>query len=398
MADIKTEERYDWKLSPSEFEASKGCACYDEEESAGAIYKERGEDLHALAEHEDAPLDHLAEADREAVEFCRGRIALLREAAGPWVFEAKELYIRKSFHHPSGKLDWIGLNEKGMLFVRDHKFGTMAVPSPDENPQIKAYLLMGYHEMVRQGRTVTGLSGGILQPALDLDDYFEFALADLGLIESELKAANARIKNPFKQPDTSDPSKCARCMYVSTCPAVCKAVTVFGEANNLLPAPDVFEPGAIVSERQRVIAQDFAKILAAWAEQVMRNNKEYAAQNGGSLGGIWNISARGNGIEITDIGGFAQGLHEAGLLEDPQDILQHVKIRKTALLEALGENPETDKKAIAGIVADLEEKHGVPRPPVQVFRRGGKKQVAAAERALDVPQLVNPWKTRAGEE
>ena len=152
--------------------------------------------------------------------------------------------------------------------------------------------------------------------------------------------------------------------------------------------------GALVTERQRVIGQDLAVILEAWAKQVKAKNKEYAIENGGTLGGIWNVTTRGNGVEIQDLRGFADALVADGVLESPDQILDFVALRKGALIEGLS-GPDRD---VAPIVKKLEERFGVPRPPVSVFRRGGKKQVKAAEELLDIPMLENPFKKKHSDE
>jgi len=99
-------------------------------------------------------------------------------------------------------------------------------------------------------------------------------------------------------------------------------------------------------------------------------------------------------MEIQDLRGFADALVEEGVLENPDQILDFVALRKTALIEGLS-GPERD---VAPIVKKLEERLGVPRPPVSVFRRGGKKQVKAAEELLDIPMLENPWKRKKDSE
>ena len=75
-------EPYRWKLSPSKFEASKGCPCFTENQSWGKKYKDRGTDLHKLVEVEDAPLDGLEPNDCEAVLYCRNFMVELRELLG----------------------------------------------------------------------------------------------------------------------------------------------------------------------------------------------------------------------------------------------------------------------------------------------------------------------------
>ncbi len=390
-------EPYRWKLSPSKFEASKGCPCFTENQSWGKKYKDRGTDLHKLVEVEDAPLDGLEPNDCEAVLYCRNFMAELRELLGIRQ-EWKELSVAATARHPRGKLDWVFLTEDGQLFVFDWKFGEVEVRVED-NPQLEAYALMAYDTILEDplDRSVLPVKTdhvtvGVVQPALDSKPTLEIPLSRFAEIEANLKLANDRVTDPVKLPDASDPDKCKRCEHLHRCPAVVKGVSLATSTFGL-PMPENFDPGALVTERQRVIGQDLAVILEAWAKQVKAKNKEYAIENGGTLGNIWNVTTRGNGVEIQDLRGFADALVEEGVLENQDQILDFVALRKGALIEGLS-GPDRD---VAPIVKKLEERLGVPRPPVSVFRRGGRKAVRAAEELLDIPMLENPWKTKKGE-
>ena len=80
----------------------------------------------------------------------------------------------------------------------------------------------------------------------------------------------------------------------------------------------------------------------------------------------------------------------------PAQLLSFAKLRKTELIGGLASS-EHPPEEIAGAVKELEERLGVPRPPVQVFRRGAAKAVKHAEELLAVPQLINPWKRKEKE-
>ena len=328
-------EPYRWKLSPSKFEASKGCPCFTENQNWGQKYKDRGTDLHKLVEVEDAPLDGLEPNDCEAVLYCRNFMVELRELLGIRQ-EWKELSVAATDRHPRGKLDWVFLTEDGQLFVFDWKFGEVEVRVED-NPQLEAYALMAYDTVL--GRLllpvkVDHVTVGVVQPALDSKPTLEIPLSRFAEIEANLKLANDRVTDPVKLPDASDPDKCKRCEHLHRCPAVVKGVSLATSTFGL-PMPENFDPGALVTERQRVIGQDLAVILEAWAKQVKAKNKEYAIENGGTLGGIWNVTTRGNGVEIQDLRGFADALVADGVLESPDQILDFVALRKGALIEGL---------------------------------------------------------------
>lgn len=394
-------EPYRWKLSPSKISGSRGCPCFEESQDFGRELKARGTDLHALVENEDAPLDGLDEDAKVAVLFCREHKQKVR-AAYDVVFEKDELAIQASERHPRGKLDWIVLTGDGLLKIVDWKFGSQEV-SAEDNPQLEAYALMAWWEIQRLRSAPGGealppvgrIEVGIVQPALLASPEIEIPLDDLDRIEADLKKANDRVTDPVKLPDASDPDKCKRCEHLHRCPAVVRGVTLATHAFGL-PMPENFDPGALVDDRTRVIAQDLAVILSAWADQVKAKNKEYAIANGGTIGGIWNVTTRSNGVELENLGAVAEALVEKGLLDDPAQLLSFAKLRKTELIGGLA-SPEHPPEEIAGAVKELEERLGVPRPPVQVFRRGAAKAVKHAEELLAVPQLVNPWKRKEKE-
>jgi hypothetical protein len=378
-------EQYVWRLSPSKFEASKGCPCFKEDQGYGKQYKDRGTDLHKLVEDESLPLDGLDDEARDAVLYCRAYAADMRANFDP-VFEARELSIDATDVHPRGKLDFVLLARYRVLHIRDWKFGEVEVAAED-NPQMEAYALMAYNHLSALGYAIARIEVGPVQPALLAAPTAIIEIADLPRIEADLKKANDRVTDPVKLPDASDPDKCKRCEYLSRCPAITRGIvkmtTTFG-----LPMPEAFDPGALVSVKDRVIAQDLAVILEAWSKQVRAKNKEYAIENGGTLGDIWNVTTRSNGTEIQDLRGFADALVAEGVLENPDQLLDFVKLQKEKLVQGLS-GPGRD---VAPLVAALEERLGVPRPPVSVFKRGGKKQVKAAELALGVPMLENPFR------
>lgn len=383
-------EKYRWALSPSKFEASKGCPCFEENPRSSEADKDRGTDLHGYMEDILLPVTNLEQADAEAVQFCRDQDAKIQDNYGPFVKTYRELKIPKTDRSPGGLLDFCGVNKDGTVVIIDWKFGVQPVPSAESNMQLRAYALMAHEYFVSKGIKVNHIVTGIVQPAQNLLDIADIGVEELESIERELKDANDRVNDPFKQPDPSDASKCQRCKHASRCPAVAGAVTKFIDRANLLPMPEQFAPDAIVSERDRIIAQELATIFETWADRVKQSNREYAIQNEGTLGGIYNITTRSNGYEISDIPLFAEGLVREGLLEKPEDLLQFVRVAKGKLVEGL-QQPGADKD-VKSTVSELEEKFGVPKPPVTVFRKGGKKQIASAISLLDIPMIENPFK------
>ena len=388
---------YKWALSPSKLATSKNsCPCFKESESWGAEYKNAGTNMHEYSADRAKPLDDLNPDAQTLVQFCRDFEDTTR-ATVDIQFEKHEFQIPATDRHPRGTADWVFVTRDGMCYVIDWKYGQQPVPAED-NEQLRCYALMVYleYERLRDDMPalpeIKSITVGIVQPALSSSELVELPLSELPLIESEIREINDRVINPVKLPDASNPDVCRRCEYLTSCPAVTKGVALATHAFGL-PMPENFDPGALVSDRDRVVAQDLATILEAWSSQVKAKNKEYAIANGGTIAGIYNLTTRSNGVELESLIAVAEALVEKGLLDDPAQLLSFAKLRKTELIKGLA-SPEHPPEEIAGAVKELDERLGVPRPPVQVFKRGGAKQVKAAEELLAVPQLVNPWKRK----
>lgn len=397
---------YQWVLSPSKFESAAGCPCFEEDFSENEDLKERGSMLHDCMEKQVIPTD-LSQADIEALEFCREADEHLDDTAGPFILDVREIYIRRNDRHPVAKIDRLCINEQRHAFVTDYKFGQGEVADLADNIQVKSYVttVQDECEQMAAGQPsafdgilpkelvpLTGITGLIVQPANGVAEGFEYDLSRKDEIITELKARNERVADPFKQPDPGDPAKCGRCMHAHRCPAVTSAVAEFARRTEMLPMPEVFEPGAQVTVRDRVIAQDIAGILEAWAKRVKQHNRAFAAENGNTLGGVYNLSTRGNGYELRDTPGFIHKLLLEKVFEHPTDIIPYIKISKTALIDGLAEVSKESKADIAEIVNRAYEEFGDPRPPVTVFRKGGKAKIEKAVELLDIPQIRDPFK------
>lgn len=391
-------ERYKWHLSPSKFEASKGCACFEEDPRNGAEYKDAGTNLHAVME-KDLPLTDLTPEETEWVQFCldwRDNI----ESQLDLVVNRRELKLKANNLHPNGVIDQMYFTEEGTLYIADYKFGTQRVADPSDNEQIKAYAYMGMvfindlQETEIQIPDITSIVGIVIMPQLKEVMTQELDMEDVAQVGERMKELNDRVADPFKQPDPSNPDKCGRCKHFDRCPATQSAVTEFVSRTALLPMPDSFEPSAIVSERDRVMAQDLAKILETWADIVKKNNREYARANGGTIGGIYNMTTRANGVEVDDNHLLADRLIEHGLITDKAELLDAVKVSQAAIVNAVCDSPDNTlpASAVKAVVKEIFEEVGTPRPPVEVFRRGGKAQVREAEESLGISAIADPWK------
>lgn len=396
---------YNWVLSPSKFEAAAGCPCFEEDFRENQELKDRGTRLHRCMEEGRIDMT-MPQEDIDAVQYCMDEDTRLEHDAGPFAVDIREIYIRRNDRHPVAKIDRLRINTDGHVFITDYKFGVGDVKDAGNNVQIKSYVYTVFDELrelfagresvfeglIKADLPIDGITGIIIQPALSLVDSAAFDFEDMAGIIEDLKGRNERVADPFKKPDPSDPDKCRKCKHAHRCPAVTTAVAEFVDRVGLLPMPDQFKPDAIVSERDRVIAQDLAGILIAWAERVKQNNRDFALANGNTIGGIYNISTRGNGFELTDTPGFVHKLLAEKLLTNPADIIPFIKISKQNLIDGLAATTDLNKDEIAEVISKAYEEFGNPKPPVTVFRRGGKKQIAKAVTLLDIPQITDPFK------
>jgi hypothetical protein len=106
-----------------------------------------------------------------------------------------------------------------------------------------------------------------------------------------IDALYERIEDPFNPP-TPHEDLCERCNRAGKCPALGKAVVQVAQGIGL-PLPEVFAPNAIVSLRDRALAQVLAGALKTWAEKVKKANNEFAKE-GNDIPGF-TLRSRSNG-------------------------------------------------------------------------------------------------------
>jgi len=116
----------------------------------------------------------------------------------------------------------------------------------------------------------------------------------LARVYAEIDDLYARIDDPFLPP-TPDEGLCAKCARAASCPALGQAVVAMAKGSGL-PLPEAFAPDAIVSLRDRAIAQALVGAMSNWADQVKKNNNEFA-KNGGEIPGF-TLRSRSTGIRI----------------------------------------------------------------------------------------------------
>ncbi len=103
-----------------------------------------------------------------------------------------------------------------------------------------------------------------------------------------------RIEDPFTPP-TMHEDICKRCARASRCPAM-GALVVSAAPKLGLPLPSAFAPNALVSTKDRAIAQVLAEALITWADQIKKNNTEFV-KSGAEIPGYRMVS-RSTGLRI----------------------------------------------------------------------------------------------------
>lgn len=105
----------------------------------------------------------------------------------------------------------------------------------------------------------------------------------------------ARIADPATAP-TECEDLCGKCGNAATCPALGKTVVTVARGMGL-PLPEVFAPDAIVSLRDRAIAQVLAGAMINWGEQVKKNNSAFVDASGEGIPGF-RRAKRSTGLRV----------------------------------------------------------------------------------------------------
>lgn len=113
-------------------------------------------------------------------------------------------------------------------------------------------------------------------------------------VREYIEALYERIEDPFTQP-TPHEDLCGKCGRAARCPALGKVVTTVTRGLGL-PLPEVFAPDALVSLRDRAIAQVLAGVVINWGEQIKKNNAAFVG-GGGEIPG-YRMMTRSTGLRV----------------------------------------------------------------------------------------------------
>lgn len=166
----------------------------------------------------------------------------------------------------------------------------------------------------------------------------------------------ARIADP-KVPPTPDEDLCCKCANAATCPALCKTVTAVATGLSL-PLPDMFAPDAIVSLRDRALAQVLAGAMINWGEQVKKNNAAFVDETG------------------TDIPGFKKMRRSTGLRVPKERVSDAADALKEAFGMSVRDVLSCCGLTVGDVVAHVSMSQGVPEANAKEMVREALADVA----------------------
>lgn len=225
------------------------------------------------------------------------------------------------------------------LHVIDAKFTRV---DSSHSAQLKTYGA-AYAEMLNRNEpgSVETVITHVVAPRLGPCEPEEY---DAGMlvkqVRSHIEALYARIEDPF-EPPTPHEDTCARCARASRCPALGQVVATVSRGIGL-PLPDVFAPNAVVSLKDRAVAQVLAGAMINWGEQVKKNNSGFVDETG------------------TDIPGFKRVQRTTGLRVPKENTARAIETLETVF--SLGEDVTLGccSLTVGDVVYAVAMKEGIP--------------------------------------
>lgn len=357
------------RLSPSGLQAKASCPCFDYREltdvdgDSGETMAERGNRLHKAVATEDLELCK-TDDEREQVQLALDYTRSLIAGAGNNAIVLREQHV----DIPSldgGTLDFAVIKDATAWLV-DYKFiRTSSVVEPTQNLQLRAYamgLFLAYPE-------VQEIKAAFIAPGMGYaPDPVVYSRTDLPVFLAEIERVRAEVDNPFKKPCTGE--YCPDCANAARCPALCAVAIGVSKGPLGLPVPDNFEPGRMVSPRDRGIGHLLAAALENWADQVKKNNNA-AARAGEQVMGH-RIVSRSGGLVIKD--------HRA-VYVNMQTAPDNLRLAPDEIVDAMTTTP----KRLADVIAT---KYGLTGKEANEILKEWLEAQGLVERAADVVYLM----------
>jgi len=232
--------------------------------------------------------------------------------------------------------------------VFDYKF--IRTEDKDYDFQVRTYGA-GLFEKYPELKMVTT---HIVAPRIDVLEVKEYDRSLYDALCKEIDDLYARIDDPFLPP-TPHAGLCDRCARASKCPAISGTALTVAKGVGL-PVPDAFSPDAIVSLKDRAVAQVLAGALANWSEQVKKQNAAFVKESGQTLPGF-KLVTRSTGARIPR----EASLTAFGILQDngimQETVMAACSISIPELAKSVcvsdGTNEDDAKAKLKGLLAEV---------------------------------------------
>lgn len=274
-------------------------------------------------------------------------------ATGDWVEIAEMKLTLEDLTY--GTADRVLIHKtEPIAHVLDAKFGRLPA---DYDFQIQTYGAALVEKLRKEGRELGKIITHVVAPRQDLIDTQTYAPSELlSAIRKEITELYEKIDDPFNPPTPHD-DLCGKCARAARCPAMGNVVASAAPRMGL-PLPSSFAPDAMVSVRDRAIAQVLAGAFETWAKQIKKNNATFARE-GGQVPG-YKLINRSTGLRIpSELTPLAITALVEGAGMNPNTIMESCSLaigRLTKNIAAEQNSSEAEIKAtIRNILGDIAE-------------------------------------------
>lgn len=206
---------------------------------------------------------------------------------------------------------------KPVAHILDAKFGRLAA---DHDFQVQTYAAALVELKKSLKEPLETVTTHVLAPRQQLIEERTYNAEELLTdVRARIEALYEHIDDPFNPP-TPHEDLCARCARAARCPAMGQLIVAAAPKIGL-PLPAAFAPDAMVSVRDRGIAQVLAGAFQTWGEQVKQNNTAFVSA-GGTIPG-YKLVKRSTGLRVpSDMTSVALTVleHAGGV---PRDVLEN---------------------------------------------------------------------------
>jgi len=382
--------------SPSKLELIEACPRFGQQDSTNEAAIDAGNRMHHAAEtgdlsdldsaevtHVKRALDYVDEVTKD-LEIREFKITKPEEALSEEEirtassFFAGYLDIREAKLACSltyGFCDRILIsvaNDRAYLF--DYKFGKTEITAADDNMQAQAYTLA----MFETFPWITEVEVHFIAPVQDFITQARYTRdRHLDKIVNRINKAILRADDPFTEP-TMHQKACSYCRHKATCPAFGQVVKKVFTGAFGLPLPEKFEPGNLVTIRDRELAQTVASLLEDWCKLVKQANSRAAVEEGLEFENYQVVSRKGK-TSITDVQTAIQKLRDINVPDEALFEADAVSLAFAKAVVAVKESRDISRTEAEELLRDTLTDVIVQSPSVNYLK---KKPKADVERFL----------------